>query len=81
MVFADLNYISDTMAPFDGPSLRYAVKHLNTSIPLLVHGAVTKHIGPVTFSTSHSHPFYAARLWATIDHLTAGERLERCHLD
>jgi len=36
-------------------------------------GAVTKHIGlAATFSTSHSHPFYAARLWATIDHLTGG---------
>ena len=43
-------------------------------IPLLSYmGAVTKHIGlGATFSTSHSHPFYAARLWATIDHLTGG---------
>jgi FMN-dependent oxidoreductase (nitrilotriacetate monooxygenase family) len=36
-------------------------------------GAVTNNIGlAATYSTSHSHPFYAARLWATIDHLTGG---------
>ena len=35
--------------------------------------AVTKHIGlAATFSVSHQHPFYAARLWATLDHLTSG---------
>ena len=35
--------------------------------------AVTKKIGlAATFSVSHSHPFYAARLWATLDHLTRG---------
>ena len=35
--------------------------------------AVTQRIGLAsTFSVSHSHPFYAARLWATIDHLTRG---------
>ena len=57
------------------PSLRYAVQAPeHDPIPLLSYmGAVTKHIGlGATFSTSHSHPFYAARLWATIDHLTGG---------
>src|SRR5262249_62052810 len=55
--------------------LRYAVQAPeHDPIPLLSYlGAVTKHIGlGATFSTSHSHPFYAARLWATIDHLTGG---------
>ena len=33
----------------------------------------TRHIGVAsTFSTSQHHPFYAARMWATLDHLTAG---------
>jgi FMN-dependent oxidoreductase (nitrilotriacetate monooxygenase family) len=35
--------------------------------------AVTKYIGlGATFSTSYHLPFYAARLWATLDHLTRG---------
>ena len=35
--------------------------------------AATERIGvAATFSTSNQHPFYAARLWATIDHLTRG---------
>jgi len=73
--FADLNYVSDTYRGSLEPSLRYAVQAPeHDPIPLLSYmGAVTKHIGlGATFSTSHSHPFYAARLWATIDHLTRG---------
>ena len=73
--FADLNYISDTYRASMEPSLRYAVQAPeHDPIPVLSYmGAVTKHIGlGATFSTSHSHPFYAARLWATIDHLTGG---------
>jgi len=73
--FADLNYISDTYRASLEPSLRYAVQAPeHDPIPLLSYmGAVTKHIGlAATYSTSHSHPFYAARLWATIDHLTGG---------
>jgi FMN-dependent oxidoreductase (nitrilotriacetate monooxygenase family) len=73
--FADLNYISDTYRGSFEPSLRYAVQAPeHDPIPLLSYmGAVTKRIGlGATFSTSHSHPFYAARLWATIDHLTRG---------
>ena len=36
-------------------------------------GAVTDRIGLAsTFSASNQHPFYAARMWATIDHLTNG---------
>ena len=35
--------------------------------------AVTKYVGlGATFSTSYHLPFYAARLWATLDHLTRG---------
>ena len=35
--------------------------------------AVTTRIGlGATFSISRLHPFYAARLWATRDHLTRG---------
>ena len=73
--FADLNYISDAYRASMEPALRYAVQAPeHDPIPLLSYmGAVTNRIGlAATYSTSHSHPFYAARLWATIDHLTGG---------
>lgn len=73
--FADLNLISDTYRGSLEPSLRYAVQAPeHDPVPLLSYmGAVTSHIGlGATFSVSHQHPFYLARLWATIDHLTGG---------
>ncbi len=73
--FADLNYIADTFTGSMAPSLRYATQAPeHDPIPLLSFmSAVTKKIGlAATFSVSHSHPFYAARLWATLDHLTRG---------
>ena len=73
--FADLNYISDSYKGSLEPALRYATQAPeHDPIPLLsMIGAVTSHIGlGATFSTSYQHPFYAARLWATIDHLTGG---------
>ncbi|WP_089933192.1 NtaA/DmoA family FMN-dependent monooxygenase [Candidatus Entotheonella palauensis] len=73
--FADLNYISDTFRNSLTPALRYAAQAPeHDPIPLLSWiAAVTKRIGlGATFSTSNQHPFYAARLWATIDHLTGG---------
>src|SRR3954466_14949036 len=73
--FADLNYISDTYRGSLEPSLRYAVQAPeHDPIPLLSYmAAVTQHVGlAATFSPSQSHPFHAARLWATLDHLTAG---------
>ncbi len=73
--FADLNLISDTYRGSLEPSLRYAVQAPeHDPVPLLSWmGAVTSHIGlGATFSVSHQHPFYLARLWATIDHLTGG---------
>ena len=43
-------------------------------MPLLSYmAAATKHVGvAATFSVSHSHPYYVARLFATLDHLTDG---------
>jgi len=73
--FADLNYISDTFTGSLEPALRYAVQAPeHDPIPLLSWmAAATDHIGvAATFSTSNQHPFYAARLWGTIDHLTEG---------
>ncbi len=73
--FADLNYISDTYTGDLDPALRYAVQAPeHDPIPLLSFmAAVTERIGLAsTLSTSHHHPFYAARLWATLDHLTRG---------
>jgi len=73
--FADLNYISDSFRNSLEPALRYAAQAPeHDPIPLIGWlAAVTEHIGiGVTFSTSNQHPFYAARLWATLDHLSAG---------
>ena len=73
--FADLNYIADTYKGAMSPSLMHATQAPeHDPIPLLSFmAAVTKKIGVAsTFSVSHSHPFYAARLWATLDHLTNG---------
>ena len=73
--FADLNYISDSYRGSLEPALRYAAQAPeHDPIPLISWlAAVTQHIGlGATFSTSNQHPYYAARLWATIDHLTSG---------
>ncbi len=73
--FADLNYIADTFRGSMEPSLRYATQAPeHDPVPLLPFMAsATKHIGvAATFSVSHHHPFYAARLWASLDHLTGG---------
>jgi alkanesulfonate monooxygenase SsuD/methylene tetrahydromethanopterin reductase-like flavin-dependent oxidoreductase (luciferase family) len=73
--FADLNYIADTYKGSLEPSLRYATQAPeHDPIPLLSFmAAATSRIGlAATFSASHQHPFYAARMWGTLDHLTAG---------
>ena len=73
--FADLNYISDTYRGTMDPAIRHATQAPeHDPIPLLSFmAAATTRIGlGATFSISHSHPFYAARLWATLDHLTRG---------
>src|SRR5712691_4388479 len=73
--FADLNYISDTYRGTMDPAIRHVTQAPeHDPIPLLSFMAsVTSHIGlGATFSISHQHPFYAARLWATLDHLTRG---------
>ena len=73
--FADLNYIADTYKGAMAASLMHATQAPeHDPIPLLSFmAAATKKIGVAsTFSVSHSHPFYAARLWATLDHLTNG---------
>ncbi|MDP6688914.1 MAG: LLM class flavin-dependent oxidoreductase [Alphaproteobacteria bacterium] len=73
--FADLNNISDTYRGSLEPALRYAAQAPeHDPLPLLSFiAAATSHIGlGATLSVSHHQPFYAARLWATLDHLTRG---------
>ena len=73
--FADLNYISDTYTGSLAPALRNATQAPeHDPMPLLSFmAAVTRRIGlGATYSVSHQHPFHAARLWATLDHLTRG---------
>ena len=73
--FADLNYISDTYTGSMAPALRNATQAPeHDPLPLLSYmAAATETIGvAATFPTSHSHPFYVARLFATLDHLTGG---------
>ncbi|MEM1307118.1 MAG: NtaA/DmoA family FMN-dependent monooxygenase [Pseudomonadota bacterium] len=73
--FADLNYIADTYTGSMAPALQHATQAPeHDPLPLLSFmAAATKHIGLAsTLSVSHHHPFYAARLWATLDHLTNG---------
>lgn len=75
LFFADLNYISDAFGGSIAPALKYASQAPeHDPMPLLTWlGAVTKRIGlGSTFSVSNQHPFYAARMWGTIDHLTSG---------
>jgi FMN-dependent oxidoreductase (nitrilotriacetate monooxygenase family) len=75
LFFADLNYISDTYRGSLGPALRNATQAPeHDPIPLLSFmAAVTTRIGlGATYSVSHQQPFHAARLWATLDHLTRG---------
>jgi len=73
--FADLNYIADTYSGSLAPSLRNAVQTPeHDPVPLLSYmAAATKYVGvAATFSVSHAHPYYVARLFATLDHLTGG---------
>jgi len=73
--FADVSFISDTYKGSLDPAIRHATQApMHDPTPLLSWlGAVTSTIGlGGTFSISHQHPFYVARLWATIDHLTRG---------
>ena len=73
--FADLNYVSDTYRGTMDPAIRHATQvPEHDPIPLLSFmAAATSRIGlAATFSVSHAHPYYAARLWATLDHLTRG---------
>jgi FMN-dependent oxidoreductase (nitrilotriacetate monooxygenase family) len=73
--FADVSFISDTYRGSLAPALRSAAQAPNHDpMPLISWiAAATSKIGlGGTFSISHQHPFYLARLWATVDHLTRG---------
>jgi FMN-dependent oxidoreductase (nitrilotriacetate monooxygenase family) len=73
--FADFGIIFDRYRDSLDPSLRHAVQvPVLDPIPLVAWLAgVTSRIGlAVTFSVSGHQPYYAARLVATLDHLTRG---------
>jgi FMN-dependent oxidoreductase (nitrilotriacetate monooxygenase family) len=73
--FADFNYIFDAYQGSPAAALRYATQTpMHDPVPLLSWmAAATSRIGlATTFATSHQHPFYVARLFATLDHLTRG---------
>jgi len=73
--FADFNYIFDRYQNSPDMALRYAAQTpMHDPVPLLSWmAAATERIGlATTFSVSQHHPFYVARLFATLDHLTRG---------
>jgi FMN-dependent oxidoreductase (nitrilotriacetate monooxygenase family) len=73
--FADFNYIFDRYQDAPDMALRYAAQTpMHDPVPLLSWmGAVTTKIGlATTFAVGQHHPFYVARLFATLDHLTRG---------
>jgi FMN-dependent oxidoreductase (nitrilotriacetate monooxygenase family) len=73
--FADFNYIFDRYRDSPDMALRYAAQTpMHDPVPLLSWmAAATTRIGlATTFSVSQHHPFYVARLFATLDHLTRG---------
>ena len=73
--FADFNYIFDRYQGSPDMALRYATQTpMHDPVPLLSWmAAATTRIGlATTFSVSQQHPFYVARLFATLDHLTRG---------
>jgi FMN-dependent oxidoreductase (nitrilotriacetate monooxygenase family) len=73
--FADFNYIFDRYQNSPDMALRYATQTpMHDPVPLLSWmAAATTRIGlATTFSVSQQHPFYVARLFATLDHLTRG---------
>jgi alkanesulfonate monooxygenase SsuD/methylene tetrahydromethanopterin reductase-like flavin-dependent oxidoreductase (luciferase family) len=73
--FADFGIIFDRYRHPLEPSLRHAAQvPVLDPIPLVAWLAgVTSRIGlAVTFSVSRHHPYYAGRLFATLDHLTRG---------
>ena len=73
--FADFNYIFDAYQGSPDAALRYATQTpMHDPVPLLSWmAAVTSRIGlATTFAVSQQHPYYVARLFATLDHLTHG---------
>jgi FMN-dependent oxidoreductase (nitrilotriacetate monooxygenase family) len=73
--FADFNYIFDGYQGTPDMALRYATQTpMHDPVPLLSWmAAATSRIGlATTLAVSQLHPYYVARLFATLDHLTRG---------
>ncbi|MPY95602.1 MAG: NtaA/DmoA family FMN-dependent monooxygenase [Acidimicrobiia bacterium] len=75
LFFADFNILLDLYQGSFAPAVRRAVQTpTHDPVPLAAWlGARTSRLGlGVTFSVSQQHPYYVARLFATLDHMTAG---------
>ncbi len=73
--FADFSIIFEAYQHSLAPTLRHAVQvPAHDPVPMISWiAAATKKIGlGVTFSTSQHHPYYLARLFASLDHLCGG---------
>lgn len=77
----DMVFFGDLLAAFDNYQrsleavVHYAVQFpVHDPVPTLTSmAAVTSRVGLAsTFSVTYHQPFYAARLWATIDHMSEG---------
>lgn len=75
LFFADSYNLHDTFADSPDAALRHAVQYpKHDPMPLVpIIARATRHLGiAVTSSTTYTHPYYLARLMATLDHLTEG---------
>lgn len=75
LFFADSYNLHDVYQDSPKAAIRHAVQYPKHDpmplVPLIAR--VTRHLGiAVTSSTTYTHPYYLARLMATLDHLTEG---------
>jgi FMN-dependent oxidoreductase (nitrilotriacetate monooxygenase family) len=75
LFFADIHGVYDVYQGSAGPAIRHSVQVPAIDPVLVIPAAatVTRHLGfAVTYSTSYHPPYQCARLFSSLDHLTAG---------